>query len=88
MAKPLTFSTTMGLLYSILIGGVAGYFASVFMGSHNPWYINVILGIVGGFVGGFIAKRLGNDPSNDNLIVQLLIAVGGAVLLIFLGRLL
>jgi len=77
----------MGLIYSILIGGIAGYIASVLMGSHNSAIINIILGIVGGFVGGFIAKRLGNDPSNDNLLMQLIIAVGGAALLIFLGRL-
>ena len=77
----------MGFLYSILIGGVAGYLASVFMGSHNSMLINIILGIVGGFVGGFIARRLGNDPDNDGLVMNLLIAVGGAVVLIFLGRL-
>ncbi|GAB4006222.1 GlsB/YeaQ/YmgE family stress response membrane protein [Spirosoma sp. KCTC 42546] len=77
----------MGFLYSILIGGVAGYIASRIMDSHNPWYINVILGIVGGFLGGFVARKLGNDPDNDGLVMNLLIAVGGAVLLIFLGRL-
>ncbi|MBN8824573.1 MULTISPECIES: GlsB/YeaQ/YmgE family stress response membrane protein [Spirosoma] len=78
----------MGFLYSILIGGIAGYIASRIMDSHNAWYINVILGIVGGFVGGFIARKLGNDPDNDGLLMNLLIAVGGAVVLIFLGRLL
>ncbi|RYF64900.1 MAG: GlsB/YeaQ/YmgE family stress response membrane protein [Cytophagaceae bacterium] len=77
----------MGFLYSIIIGGVAGYLASRFMGSHNSALINIILGIVGGLVGGFIAKRLGNDPDNDGLVMNLLIAFGGAVVLIFLGRL-
>ena len=77
----------MGILYSIIIGGIAGYLASRFMGTHNTAIINIILGIVGGFVGGFIAKRLGNDPSNDGLFMNLLIAFGGAVVLIFLGQL-
>ena len=77
----------MGFLYSIIIGGIAGFLASRFMGSHNSMLINIILGIVGGLVGGFIAKRLGNDPENDGLFMNLLIAFGGAVVLIFLGRL-
>lgn len=77
----------MGFLYSIIIGGIAGYLASTFMGSHNSMLINIILGIVGGLVGGFIAKRLGNDPDNDGLVMNLLISVGGAIVLIFLGRL-
>lgn len=77
----------MGFLYSILIGGIAGYIASRIMDSHHSVWINIILGIIGGFVGGFIARRLGNDPKNDGLLMHLLIAVGGAVLLIFVGRL-
>ncbi len=77
----------MGLLYSIIIGGIAGFLASRFMGSHNSALINIILGIVGGLVGGFVAKRLGNDPDNDGLIMNLFIAFIGAVILIFLGRL-
>ena len=77
----------MGFLYSILIGGVAGYIASRLMDSHHSALVNILLGIVGGFVGGFIARRLGNDPENDGLLMNLLIAVGGAVLLIFVGRL-
>lgn len=77
----------MGLLYSILIGGIAGYLASRIMESHHGALINILLGIAGGFVGGFIARRLGNNPDNDGVFMQLLIAVIGAVVLIFLGRL-
>ena len=77
----------MGFLYSILLGGIAGYIASRLMDSHNGVLINIILGIVGGLVGGFVARRLGNDPDNDGLLMNLIISVGGAALLIFLGRL-
>lgn len=77
----------MGILLSIIIGGVAGFLASRFMGSSNSMLVNIILGIVGGFVGNLIADRMGNDRTNDNLIVKLLIATAGAVLLIFIGRL-
>jgi uncharacterized membrane protein YeaQ/YmgE (transglycosylase-associated protein family) len=77
----------MGFLYSILLGGIAGYLASVIMESHNSAFVNILLGIFGGLVGGFIAKRLGNDPENDGLLMNLLISVGGAIVLIFIGRL-
>lgn len=78
----------MGFLYSILIGGVAGFIASRVMDSHNSMIANILLGIVGGLLGGFIARRLGNNPENDGLVMNLLISVGGAIVLIFLGRLL
>ena len=77
----------MGFLYSILLGGIAGFIASRIMDSHHSALINILLGIFGGLVGGFIAKRLGNDPDNDGLLMNLLISVGGAVVLIFIGRL-
>jgi len=77
----------MGFLYSIIIGGIAGFLASRFMGSHNSMLVNILLGIFGGLVGGFVAGKLGNDKSNDGLVMNLLISVVGAVILIFLGRL-
>lgn len=77
----------MGFLYSIIIGGIAGYLASTFMGSSNSMLVNILLGIFGGLVGGFVAGKLGNNRGNDGLIMNLLISVVGAVILIFLGRL-
>lgn len=77
----------MGILYAIIVGGIAGFLASRFMGSHNSALVNIILGIVGGFVGGFVARRLGNDPDNDGIFMNVLIGFIGAVILIFLGRL-
>ncbi|WP_420148366.1 GlsB/YeaQ/YmgE family stress response membrane protein [Spirosoma sp.] len=77
----------MGFLYSILLGGIAGFIASRIMDSHNSALVNILLGIVGGWIGGFIAKRMGNDPENDGLVMNLLISVFGAIVLILIGRL-
>ena len=38
-------------IISILIGGVAGWLASLIMKNANSTLVNIILGIVGGFVG-------------------------------------
>ena len=78
---------TMNFLFSIILGGIAGYLASVIMGSHNSALVNIILGIVGGLVGGFIARQLGNRSENDGMVMHLLISVVGAIVLIFIGRL-
>ena len=77
----------MNFLFSIILGGIAGYIASRLMDSHHSALVNIILGIVGGLVGGIIFRRLGNNSENDGLVMHLLISVVGAVILIFLGRL-
>ena len=38
----------MGLIISLVIAGVCGWLAGMLMGSSYPWYINVIIGLVGG----------------------------------------
>lgn len=77
----------MNFIFSIILGGIAGYIASRIMGSHNSALVNIILGIFGGLVGGFVARQLGNRSENDGLVMHLLISVVGAVILIFIGRL-
>jgi uncharacterized membrane protein YeaQ/YmgE (transglycosylase-associated protein family) len=48
---------------------------------------DIILGIVGAFVGGFILNFLGQSGVTGFNIYSLIVAVIGAVVLIFLGRL-
>ena len=44
----------MGLLYSLLIGAIAGWLAGKLMkGGGFGLLINIILGIIGGFVAGW-----------------------------------
>lgn len=77
----------VSILLFLLFGAVAGWLAGLIMKTKSGLLWNIILGIVGSFVGGFIASRiLGVD--GGNLIISLLIAVAGACLLIFIGKLL
>ncbi len=74
----------MDIIIEIAIGALAGYLGNQLMGGKKSgWLFYIILGILGCVVGGWIAKiiRLGGG-----LLVQILIGVGGACLLIFLGR--
>lgn len=75
----------MDLLWSLLIGGVAGWLASRIMKSAgNGVFVNIILGIIGGLVGGFAFALVGISP--DNVLGRLVMATVGAVILIALAR--
>ena len=45
----------MGLIISLVIAGVCGWLAGIIMKSSFPWYINVIIGLVGGALFSWIA---------------------------------
>jgi uncharacterized membrane protein YeaQ/YmgE (transglycosylase-associated protein family) len=75
----------MGLLWSLIIGGVAGWLAGRIMkGEGYGVIINILLGIVGGLVGGWVFSLLG--LATTSMIGQLICATVGAVLLILLVR--
>jgi uncharacterized membrane protein YeaQ/YmgE (transglycosylase-associated protein family) len=68
----------------IVFGLVAGILAKWFMPGHAPggFILTVLLGIAGAVVGGWIAGQF--IPGLEaNLLGRLVVAVGGAVLLLF-----
>ncbi len=74
-------------LYSILIGGVAGFLAGKLMkGGGFGVLINIILGIVGGFVGNWLFNTLGVSIM-DGVIGDLLTGVIGAAVVLFIAGL-
>jgi uncharacterized membrane protein YeaQ/YmgE (transglycosylase-associated protein family) len=77
----------MNILLWVILGAVAGWIADMIMKSDHGVIEDVILGIVGAFVGGFILNFLGQSGVTGFNIYSLIVAVIGAVVLIFLGRL-
>ncbi|KAB7619540.1 GlsB/YeaQ/YmgE family stress response membrane protein [Alkalilimnicola sp. S0819] len=78
----------MGIIAWIIFGLIAGIVAKFLMPGKDPGgiFITIILGIVGALVGGFIASALGlGDVSGFNL-GSFVIAVLGAILLLFIYR--
>ncbi len=75
----------------IIVGAIAGALARQIMGSKDAPFINdVILGLIGSIVGGFVAGLIGiarPDGGLERVIVNLLISVVGAIIVIYLGRL-
>ena len=75
------------LIYWVVVGLIAGWAAGKIMkGGGYGFFVDIILGIVGGLIGGFIARALGFSPVGG-LIYTILIATLGAVVLVFLFRL-
>ena len=78
----------MSWIIWIILGLVAGVLAKWIMPGRDPggFIVTIILGIVGALVGGFISVKLGfGDVTGFNL-PSILIAVLGAMLLLFIYR--
>lgn len=78
----------MGILVWVVLGLVVGIIAKLIMPGKDPggFIITIILGIAGAFVGGFIASRLGFGSVTGFDLRSLLIAVGGAIILLVIYR--
>ncbi|MDP3802087.1 GlsB/YeaQ/YmgE family stress response membrane protein [Brevundimonas sp.] len=74
----------LGIIGWIVIGIVAGWLAEQIMGRNHGLLTNLIVGVVGALLGGFIASNLLGVPVGGFNLITLLVAVGGAVLLLFL----
>lgn len=78
----------MGIILWIILGGIAGWVASIAMHSNHSMLEDIILGVIGGFVGGIIMNAFGASGVYGFNLYSLLVAIVGAVILIYLGRLL
>ena len=76
----------MNIIIWIILGAVAGWIAGMIMKSSHGIIEDIILGIIGAFVGGFIFNIFGQSGVTGLNIYSLIVAIVGAVVLIFLGR--
>jgi uncharacterized membrane protein YeaQ/YmgE (transglycosylase-associated protein family) len=78
----------MGIILFLIIGGVAGWLASVIMGTNNRQGTigDIVLGVVGAIVGGITMSFFGEAGYTGFNLYSMMVAVLGAVLIIWLGR--
>ncbi|MDJ0523077.1 MAG: GlsB/YeaQ/YmgE family stress response membrane protein [Planctomycetota bacterium] len=78
----------MNILIAIVVGGFIGWIASKLMktGKQMGLIANVVVGIVGSSLGTHLAPTIGLVPEDG--IGRFLVGVGGAVLLIWLLKVL
>ncbi len=80
----------MGILAWIVLGLIVGFLAKFIMPSNDPGgiIITILLGIGGALVGGFLATQFGFGGISGFDLRSLAIAVGGAMLILFVYHLL
>jgi uncharacterized membrane protein YeaQ/YmgE (transglycosylase-associated protein family) len=76
----------MSLLWTILLGGIAGWLAGkVMKGDGYGIVVDIVLGLIGGWLGGHVLAWLGVHFGGD--FGYLITAFIGAVILVWLVRL-
>ena len=76
----------MSLLWTLLLGGIAGWLAGqVMKGDGSGIIIDIVLGLIGGWLGGHVLAWLGITAGGK--IGYLFTAFIGAVILVWLVRL-
>ena len=81
---------TYGIFLWIIIGGLAGWVASMLMGTNarQGMLANIIVGVVGASVGGFLARVLfADERANNGLVASFGVALVGACMFIALWKL-
>lgn len=78
----------MGIIAWIILGALAGWIASMIVGTNEEQGAigNIIVGIVGALIGGFVMGLFGASGVTSFNLYSLLVAVGGAVILLILYR--
>lgn len=70
----------------IILGALAGWIASMIMGRDSQMGAgaNIVVGIIGAVIGGLIMNALGSPGVTGFNLYSVLVAIGGAVVLLFL----
>ncbi len=76
----------MELILYLILGGIVGWIASIIMGRNAEQGLigNVIVGVLGAFLGSFLVRALGGAGVTGFDFRSFLVALMGAVLLLFL----
>jgi uncharacterized membrane protein YeaQ/YmgE (transglycosylase-associated protein family) len=78
----------MGLIATIVVGLIAGLLGSWLMKAKTGVFVDLILGIVGSVLGGWITSLiLGVNLVSGFNITSIIVALGGAILVIVIYRL-
>ena len=76
----------MSFLGWIVIGGLAGWIASKFMGTDKDQGLlaNIIVGVIGAFIGGFVMNALGGQGLAGFSIWSFVVALVGSIILLWI----
>lgn len=74
----------MGIIGWIILGGLAGWIASMIMGTDKSMGVlaNIAVGIVGALIGGFLVSLFGGSGVTGFNIWSFVVAVLGSIILL------
>lgn len=78
----------MGIILWIVFGGLAGWIASIIMKTNSTQNTlkDIMMGIIGAIVGGFLMGLIGQSGVNGFNIYSFIVAIIGAIVVIYFGR--
>jgi uncharacterized membrane protein YeaQ/YmgE (transglycosylase-associated protein family) len=78
----------MSILAWIVLGLIAGAIAKAIMPGNDPGgiIVTILIGIVGAFLGGFLGNMIAGTGLNGFSLWSILLAVVGAILLLWIYR--
>lgn len=81
--------TRMGIIGWIVLGGLAGWVASMIMGvdARMGLVANIVVGVVGALLGGALFNYFGNQGMTGFNLYSFLVALVGSCVLLFVLRL-
>lgn len=76
----------MGLISWIVIGGLAGWIASKFMGTDKSQgvFINIVVGIIGAFIGGFVMNLIGGQGVTGFNLWSFIVSLIGSIIFLWI----
>ena len=78
----------MNIVLWLIFGALAGWLAGLIMGGERRgWLGNILVGVLGAGLGGFVASLLGLGGVDGFNVYSLLVAVGGACLVLWISGL-
>jgi uncharacterized membrane protein YeaQ/YmgE (transglycosylase-associated protein family) len=79
----------MNIILWVLFGAIVGWVASIIMrtDAEQGAVGNIVVGIIGAFLGGLISRALGGPGVTGFNLASLIIAILGAIVLLFFVRL-
>lgn len=74
----------MGILAWIVLGGFAGWIASMIMktDAEQGIFLNIVVGIIGAMLGGLLVQLLGGEGISGFNLYSFVVAIFGAVVLL------
>jgi uncharacterized membrane protein YeaQ/YmgE (transglycosylase-associated protein family) len=76
----------MNIILWVVLGGIAGWIASMVTDSNRSILGDIILGVLGAIIGGWVVALVGGQGITGFNLPSLIVAILGSIVLIWISR--